>query len=60
MITRYYECTCDNCGTTDYTNYNDNFSLKQIGYIKKGKLCFCSKQCLKEYKLKNNKKDENH
>lgn len=57
MITRYYECTCDTCGTTDYTNYNDNFSLKQIGYIKKGKLCFCSKQCLKEYELKKTKNE---
>ena len=53
MIKRYYECTCDYCGSV-INHYPDikpsKGDFEEIGAVVSGRKIFCDKQCLENYR----------
>ena len=49
---KWYEVTCDNCGSSSHYGVGIPWreQAKEDGYIVKGKLAFCDDKCLKKFK----------
>ena len=53
-IKKAYEVTCETCGSSEpYVNCNKEETIrlaKQYGWIIKRNRCYCSQECLKNYR----------
>ena len=52
MIQRFYECTCDYCGSVinHYTFSPSQADLEDIGAVVKGRKMFCDEKCYGNYR----------